>query len=254
MSKEVVKKEETALSPEAMSWGQEQHVTSQDIVIPKILPLQFMSEKVKNKEGEYGEFRDTGNNDKFGDLENPFEVIPVAMEKKWIEFDVITSKSGQRKREFKQVVPIQDNPTQPGYNDELPLVDGDVERDRIMDFYVLIPGQVAEGAALPYVLSFRRTSLKGGKQLATQMFVRNRAAGKPPAGVVMQVSGKSKQNDDGEFVVQEVKTSRSAKNEEISEAFKWFKMILGGKTKVDDSDLSGGKPQRDVTAEGMGDF
>ena len=157
---ETNKSKETALAPEMQGWGQDTNVTSQDIVIPKILPLQYMSEKVKNNEGVYGEFRDTLNNNLFGDLENPFEVVPIAMEKKWIEFDVVTSKSGQRKREFKQVVPIQDNPTLEGYNDELPLVEETVERDRIMDFYVLIPSELEEGGAMPYVLSFRRTSLK----------------------------------------------------------------------------------------------
>lgn len=238
-------KETKDLAAASQGWGQDTNVTSQDIVIPKILPLQYMSEKVKNNEGKYGEFRDTLNNQLFGDLETPFEVVPIAMEKKWIEFDVVTSKSGQRKREFKQVIPIQDNPTLDTYNDELPLVEDTLERDRIMDFYVLIPSEIEEGGAMPYVLSFRRTSLKAGKKLATQMFVKNRMANKPPASTVMLVSGTNRQNDDGEFVVQDVKVARPVTDEELKAAYEWFQMIKSGKTKVDESDVQG---EREVTS------
>ena len=219
------------------AWGG-QTLTSNDILIGKILPLQFMSEKVKNKQGEYGDFRDTVTNKKFGDLKTPFEFIPFYMEKKWIEFDIITNKAGARKREFKQIIPVIDNPTKPGFNDDLPYVDegANVERDRVMDFYVLIPEEIKQGDALPYILSFRRTSLKAGKKLAMQMYTRNMQKGCPPPAVTMLLSGESKQNDDGEFVVQDVSSSRQTTAEEMSVAFKWFKVVSAGHAKVDESD------------------
>jgi hypothetical protein len=223
---------ELATATDITAWGGGQEITSKDIMIPKILPLQFMSEKVKNGEGKYGEFRDTLSNRLFGDLDTPFVVIPFYLEKKWYEFEVVQNKAGARKREFSRVVNIT------AENDDLPYVDsnGTIERDRCMDFYVLIPSEVAEGIAMPYVLSFRRTSLKAGKQLATQ-FLANARAGKVPAAVAMQITGKSVQNDLGEFVVAQASPARMSTNEEIIEAKKWYDLIKMGQTKLDDSDV-----------------
>lgn len=232
------KDQQLAAATNLEDWGGGQIVTSNDIVIPKILPLNFMSEKVKNKEGEYGEFRDTMANNKFGDLNTPFEFIPFFMEKKWYEFEIVTNKAGARKREFARVVTIQDNASKPGYNDDLPYSEEGIERDRVMDFYVLIPSEVEKGVSMPYVLSFRRTSLRAGKKLASQMFLANARAGKVPAAVAMKLSGKTVQNDDGEYVVMDVAASREAKAEEIQEALRWLKLVRAGQTKLDDGDIT----------------
>lgn len=241
MAKELTKETQTkALSTETSmdSWGAPS-ITAQDMVIPKILPLQYMSEKVMNKEGEYGEFRDTLSNQKFGDLTTPFEVIPFMLQKKWIEFEMIPQKGGGSKREFSQIVMIQDNPAVAGFNDDLPLreEDGSKERDRVMDFFVLIPDEVKAGAATPYVLSFRRTSLKAGKNMATQMYVRNAAASKVPPATVMKISGVDTSNDDGSYVVQNCVPSRPSTEEEVAAAFKWFKIIKQNGAKVDEREF-----------------
>jgi hypothetical protein len=225
-----------AAAADLSSWGTGHILTSNDIILPKIWPLQFMSEKVKAGLGKYGEFRDSVNNELFGTLDKPFEVIPFHLEGKWMEFDIVTNKAGARKREFKQIVPIQNNPGLPGYNDNLPFADDSVERDRIMDFYVLIPSEIEKGTALPYVISFKRSSIKAGKKLAMQMYIRNRDAKLPPAAVVCNISGKSVQNDDGEFVVMDVNTSRRATNEELECSLKWWQQVERGLTKVDESE------------------
>lgn len=220
------------------AWGAP-NMSAQDMIIPKILPLQFMSEKVKKEEGKYGEFRDTLSNKKLGDLQTPVEFVPILLQKKWIEFDLIPSKSGPPKREFKQVINIQDNPTKPGFNDNLPLKDEEnkLERDRVMDFFCLLPSEIEKGDALPYVLSFRRTSLRAGKKLATQMYVRNSASNKIPAAVVCTLSGATKENDMGEFVVMDVNPKRESTEKEMGEAFKWLKVINQGAVKVDESEF-----------------
>ena len=253
--KEIQTKKTADISTDIAEWG-DTRVTSKDMVIPKILPLQHMSEKVKEKQGEYGEFRDTLSNEKFGDLENPFEVIPFLMQKKWLEFQLIPQKGGGHKREYLQTVLIQDNPMIEGFNDDLPLRDDDalIERDRVMDFFILIPSEIERGDALPYVLSFRRTSLKCGQKMATQMYVKNRAAGKAPASVVMELSGKDKSNDDGSFVVQDLKPSRVASEKEVAEALKWFKVIKQGGAKVDDSDVKKESREVNVNAQDETEF
>lgn len=253
MGKEIVQKQSNELSTNIGAWGG-QNITSNDILIAKIHPLQFMSEKVKLKQGEYGEFRDSVNNQKFGDLDTPWEFIPFYMEKKWAEYDIVTNKAGARKREFKQIIPIIDNAGDMGYNDNLPYVDedGKVERDRCMDFYMLMPSEVADGVELPYVVTFRRTSLKAGKKLAMQMYVRNSQAGKVPPALVHEMSGKSVQNDDGEFVVMDVAPTREATKEELDAALRWYQQVAAGATKLDDSDINE-VTTKDVTPE-VGQF
>lgn len=233
-------------------WGGGQIVTSNDIIIPKILPLNFMSDKVKNGLGKYGEFRDTLSNTLFGNLETPFEIIPFYMEKKWYEFDIISNKAGARKREFARVIPVQDNPAKPGYNDDLKYAEEKLERDRVMDFYVLIPSEVEKGTSMPYVVSFRRTSLKAGKKLASQMFLANARAGKVPAAVTMSLSGKSVQNDDGQYVVQDIVPARESTDAEIKECLKWLKLIRAGQTKLDDSDVASEQVTKEAAS--FGDF
>jgi len=241
MSTQVEKRETKALARAAdlASWGAGQVLTANDIILPKIWALQHMSEKVGAGQGKFGEFRDSVNNDLFGDLENPFEVIPFHLVVKWMEFDIIANKSGARKRNFKQIVNIQNNPSLPGYNDNLPYTDADglVERDRVMDYYVLLPMEVAEDRALPYVISFKRTSIKAGKKLALQMFVRNRDAGMVPAAVVFNLSGKSVSNDDGTFVVMDVATSRKTSDKELGTALKWWQQVEKGMTRVDEVEM-----------------
>ena len=230
---EVVKKEASEVAVmTSESWGSTQSFTQNDIVVPKILPLQFMSEKVKEKKGEYGEFRDTLNNEKFAGLGEDFEVIPFHVVKKWIEYDVVTNKSGAKKREYRGIVPIT------FANDGLPYADPDgaVERDRCVDVYVLIPKQIADGNSFPYVLSFRRTSLKAGNKLITQI-LRNERMNKPPCAVTMMVSGTSVQNDAGEYVKQDCSVGRPASAEEIQDAFSWYKIVDSGETKLDESDV-----------------
>lgn len=245
MSKEVVKREEKNQLVEmtAQDWGGSQTFTQNDIVIPKILPLQFMSEKVKDKLGDYGDFRDTLNNEKFGDVATPFEVIPFFVHKKWIEYDVVTNKAGAKKREYRGVVNIDYS------NDGLPYVDADgmVERDRCVDVYVVIPKQVEEGNSFPYVLSFRRTSLKAGNKIITQI-LRNERMDKPPCAVTMVISGKSVQNDNGEFIVQDVQVGNSATPEQVRDAFSWYKIVSKGETKLDESDIIGAEEVRTASA------
>jgi hypothetical protein len=107
-----------------------------------------------------------------------------------------------------------------------------------MDFFVLIPEEIQKGESLPYVLSFRRTSLKAGQKLATQMFIRNAAANKIPPATIVLVSGKDTENDSGTFVVQDIAPSRPSTDQEMAEAFKWFKIVQAGQVKVDEREYT----------------
>ena len=233
MSKEVVKKVEAAPAlAQAMAMDQWDTpvLSANDIVIEKILPLQKMSKKLEDRKAgyRYSELRSTMESRLFGDLDQGFEFIPVAMERFW----VITE--GKDKK-FVGIVPENSE------NQNLPyeeMVDGKlITRVRFMEFYVLIPSDVKDGGAVPYLLSFKSTSLKAGKSLATQMYVKNRAANLPPPATVCELTLEEKSNDKGTFLVQSVKAKRKASAEEIQAAFNWYTSIKSGAVKKDDSDL-----------------
>lgn len=232
MEKQIATKPSAELAATTLAgWGSTQEFTSRDIVIPKLVPLNFMSEKVKNNQGKYGELRDTLNNEKFGDIDHPVEFIPFYIEKTWMEFDVVANKAGAKKREFKQVVKIDHT------NDALPYVDEakNIERDRVVNVYCLIPSQIEAGNSFPYVLPMRRTSLKAGNKVITQI-MRNERMGLPPAAVTMLLTAHSVQNDNGEYVVLDTIANRKATTEEMNDCLAWYKMVASGATKLDDSD------------------
>lgn len=211
---------EVAVAGNLDAWGSDQ-VSSNDLVVPKILAAQYMSEVVKAGEVKFAELYDTSEHRVLGGVDKPLEFIPFHSTKYWMEYTVNVSANGQRKREYRGVVGIDRT------NDNWPRVspDGTVERDRVLEFYVLRPEEIAEGCELPYILSFRRSSLRAGKQLTTQMSVKNRAAGKNPAAVAMSLGVKAESNDDGEFAVMTMKPSRESTAAEQEAAFKWLNVV-----------------------------
>jgi hypothetical protein len=226
-------------------WGVEAgSLTSRDITIPKILPMQGLSKKVTARQASFGEFRTSDNNALVGTIDKPIQFIPFYLEKVWIIFH---EEKGNFK--FKGLEPITPR------NENLPYEEINAEgvkvrRDRTMNFYVLLADEVEKGGAIPYVISFRRTSLRAGQQLATQMFVKNVEAGKTPASVVCELGGSSQSNDKGTFVVLNVAAKRDSSASEVGTAFKWVKTIKQGQAKVDNSDyaeeastMSGGSTQ-----------
>ena len=214
-------------------------VSSQDIIIPRILLLQPMSQMVTNGEGVFGEFRESLAQEVIAAVDDSFDVIPFHMEKVWIEFNV----EDPNDKKFLRTVPIVPANEQLPYNYEYKddktgkTLKG--MRDRTMNFYVLRPSELDAGSALPYIISCRRSSLQAGKKIATQMYVKNTASGKTPAATVMSMSASKTTNDKKQtYAVMDAKPVRPAKQEHIVEAFKWFQLIQSGKAKAHEESYS----------------
>ncbi len=209
------------------------HVGSEDLLVPKILAIHYMSEKAKGKNASAkpGEFRDTVENRLFGDLDKPFDFIPIHMTSFFAEYHV----RGENDRKYLGQQEIT------AKNEKLPreeMIDGKkINRMRTYEVFVLLPEEVKAGTAFPFVLSFRSTSIRGGKTLLTQMYVRNRDAKKPPYAIVCEASIKGDKNDKGDFFVVSTKPKREATEAEQKAAQYWLGMIAAGAVKKDDSDL-----------------
>jgi hypothetical protein len=238
MSKAVIKKEnnEVAVAESLDSWGQS-NMSSKDLIVSKILPMQMMSKKVIDQAAAFGELRDTVNNEKFGDFANAMEFVPFHMEKVFIESEVVGNK-----KNYLGMVPITTA------NENLPYEDvrdgKKISRDYTINFYCVLPKLInpelasSGGGTLPYIISFRRTSLRAGKKVATQAYASNAAMKKPPAATVMSLSSVKTTNDEGTYSVLDTKASRLSSPEELATAFFWFKAMKSMQLKVDDSDLT----------------
>lgn len=224
------------------AWGAPEKLTTRDIVIPKILAMQAMTKSVTEGKTKFGEFRESLSQKLLGDCDSPIEFIPF-----FRSLEYVVMRKDKKQFKFHRVEPIGDDNEEWEQENE-----GHEERwYRTTNFYCLLPSEVAEGGALPYLLSFRSTSAKAGSKLSTTMFVKNlRPRGAPrheetPAGTVMQLMGSKKTNDEGTFVVMDVMEKRPSTEEEVAAAFSWAQTVQQGNTKVDHSDL-----ERDVNTRG----
>jgi hypothetical protein len=236
MSNEVAVKQSHVPATEMMNeWGAPM-VSSQDVIIPKILPMQGLSVAVTQRKAQIGQFRDSVNNNLIGDIDQPFHAIPFYMEKMW---DILLQDaSGQFK--WTRSVPVVENPASPDYNDnwKWEAEENGVKRKNIrrFNFYLLLPSEVESGASIPYVFSFKSTSIKEGKKLFTSMYVRNMKAGLPPAAYTIKIGGVMQTNEKGSFVIPNYTLDRRATDKELAECLSWIRTIKGGQVRVDNSD------------------
>ncbi len=235
-TKEVAIREEAgtvAAAPAAdlSAWGAAP-ISAKDIIIPRIMLQQPMSEMVTAGDAAFGDLVESLSHVKMGDFKKPLEVVPILMRKIFVEFDV-TNGTDMKNKKFLRVVPI--TPA----NENLPYEDEEngvkIMRDYVREFFVLPVDELDAGAAMPYTISFRRSSANGGKQLATQMYMKNMNAGKTPASVVVEIAAEKTTSDGNTYATLQVKPLRPAKDSYVMEAFKWLQLINQGSARVDDS-------------------
>ena len=249
MTKQLTKKQETKVAAyeSTDAWGNDTDFSAQDMVISKILPMQGLSKLVTEGKAMMGDFCDSVNGTKLGSIDQPLDFIPFKVDKMWVK--TITSKG---KTTFDGIDPITRANESAPKEEQLP--NGDfLHRDYTYYVYCLLPKDLEEGNMVPYILSFKRTSVRAGKKVMTQMFVRNKMANKTPASWVMQLSGARQSNDKGTYIVVDVNTMhRETTKEELNMAFEMFNMIKEGDSKIDHSDeIKETKPKGNYASENM---
>lgn len=225
---------------------------SQDMVIPKILLQQGMSEATTDGKAQMGDFIDSLTGAKIGSVSEPFQCIPFYCQK---TFDIMEEQA-DGKFEYRGSEPIIEDPMAKGYNDNLPWEDTGLNKDgkkvkikrvRKISFFVLLPKEINQGGAMPYMFSFKSTGLKEGKKLFTQMYIRNVRAGMPPPAYIVSIGGTRQKNDKGTFMVPNFELGRATTKEELMECKQWISLLKTGAVKIDTtSDLV---EAQDLTAE-----
>jgi hypothetical protein len=188
--------------------------------------------------------------EKLGDKTTPVEVIPLSTFKTWV---ISKREKGANKFEFDSVIPVTaENKGRDPFVDE-ELADGTTVRwDQTLNFYVLLASELVEGAALPYVLSCRRTSYKAGKMVINH-FTKMGMLKAPAAAKTIKLGCRQEKNDQGHYYVLDVLPGRVSTKDELTTAHEWYKTLSMGTHKIDDSDLTS-EAVKDVDAEGTAQY
>lgn len=238
-----VKSEEMALTaPMDQAWGSEE-LGAGDFLVPKLLLMQGISELVAAGDAQQGQVIDSITNDVIGGITNiktkeckNIDLIAFHSFKSWVEY----RKDGDNWEYQATYAMTKENMSL----ETEEVVEGEtIRRDRCLNFYVLRPDQIAKGEAFPYVISFRRTSMKAGKKLATIAAQLRALGNKPLAFKHFELAVIQLENDKGTFWGFDLKAGKTSTNEELNEAFKWYKTLQSAEVKIDDKDLRGDAPK-----------
>lgn len=248
MTKELVKQETKAVGAVVnnQSWGSE-GVDASDVVIPKLLLMQGQSEFVASGKAKAGDIARSTTSEILGGSQKGVEIIPILSFKTWVNLE----ENGSR-FEYRGAEPV----TAANVNDPLEWVQGGKKwrRDKCLNFYVLLPQDIAREAAamsnlektgafpdpkdalLPCVLSFRRTSYGAGKTLSTH-FIQAAHFHRPPAVSRFLLTSKMEKNDKGTFYIFEVANAGLTEEKDLDVCRRWYETITQTKVnvKVDDS-------------------
>lgn len=213
------------------SWGSE-GVDRGDVLIPKLLLQQALSKYVVDGKAKAGDMVDSLTGNVLGDKNKAVEVVPILMTKTWRIMELEGNKY-----EYRRIEPVDSKNADSAL--EWEESGKKFRRDKCLNFFVLLADQAGEPDAFPYAVTFARTSLTAGKQLATH-FAKSQMLKQPPAAKSLKLTCTLVKNDLGSFYVFGVDQGRSTKPEELTNAYNWYKTLQVNKDRirVDDSDTN----------------
>jgi hypothetical protein len=243
VTKEVVKKS----APQAIAVMQPRQsvVDSSDIVVPKIMLAQGLSQSVADNKAKMGDMTNSLTGVVVGGSEKPLTFIPITIKKYWKNFEKVGNKRAFRgveaftganaRRPLTEQLPAQGNPSQMA----------EWSHDLVLDVFGFTEDDVQDPVALPSAISFSRTSYKAGQKVMTHFASLEASEVQVPYyQYMMELSCFKKQNDKGIFYCFEVKPklegSRMTKTPEkyYSKIERWSKILNDNSRSivVDDSD------------------
>jgi hypothetical protein len=238
MGNELVEKGNSQLPAEfnANEFNSMINVTAQDLLVPKLLPMQGLSQLVTAGQAQMGEIRNSVTGELMGHIDKPMEVYPFFIRKSWD----IHKKQPDGQFKYEKNIPVIENPQDPNYNaklDRMGIEEGiEVKRVFRYDYFILLPSDIAKGEAFPYVLSFKSSSRRNGQKIISE-WGRMVDAGKPYFMSKFELFGARQKNEKGTFVVLDVKRGTLASQQELMKAADWIKRITTTSVKVDESDV-----------------
>lgn len=226
----VAVKEEAAPPAVLDSLMDDDQIDSRDILLPRVLVMQGLSKFVAEDKARMGEFRDSLDAKLLGSKDTAMEFIPFYSNKTWVVF-----KLEKGKQVYVATIPM--TPHNMNLEREETIDGVEFKRYMCINYFVLLPSEIAAGEAFPYSISFRSTSYKAGRKLETQK-AKYRAIKKPISWKTMNLTTALQENDKGKFYVLDVAPNRLTTNDELAEVKKWYDIVKTANVKIDESDAS----------------
>lgn len=209
------------------SWGFGD-ISNQHLLLPRILVMQGLSKFVGEGMASVGELRDSLDCKKLGDKNTPMEFIVFHCDESVVTYELEDDVFEYRREEKRNA-----------NNADLPFEseDGRFRYDNSLNFYCLLPHDIASGEPFPFVISFRRTSFGTGKKLFTQL-TKLKMFRKPSAAKAFKLKTKPEENEKGKyFVFDLLEEKRDTTPAEVQTCFQWFEIVSKSVVKIDDTDL-----------------
>jgi hypothetical protein len=224
MTKEVVKKQDTELAPcEQNSFVND--LDANDIIIPKVLLMQAISKLVEADKAKQGDF-----------VHSLDEIVVGSRENKPVEFivlDMYKTLQTYENDKYVKTESLTPENTNLAYEE---LAGGvKINRTKTMNYYVIRPSDVDNMTVFPMVITFKRTSLKGGKKLATKVMMLHEF-GCASYAKTFKLVAKAEEGEKGKYYVMDVLDGRKSNDVEIAQAQKWAERLKTVEVKVHDAE------------------
>lgn len=175
-------------------------VDSSDIVVPRLLLAQGISQAVADNKAKMGDIRNSLTSVVLGGPNEEVKFIPITIKKYWKKFEKVNGKNQFRGNESFNHMNANRARTGEFPSQANPLVKAMWEFDLTIDVFGFTEDDVQNPIALPTAISFSRTSYKAGQQVNT-MLASVEAANLPYYAYMLSVGCDKKQNDKGIFYV-----------------------------------------------------
>jgi len=235
-------------------------IDSTDIIIPKLLLMQGMSQFVADDKAKLGDYVNSVTGERLGSVVEPIEIIPFYHRK---SLDILNADENNERIRNEEFTPA--NATLPWTDVEAGV---NIKRVKRLDFFCLVPATLAKGSILPMVVSFRSTGYKAGASILTAWMEtreRNRIAKEQgrladvqlPFHQSFVLSGQKLTNDKKQtYVVPAVQIGKAVPEDQQRMCLDWFQTVKTSKAiKVDETDegMASG-PEASVEAAGTGKY
>lgn len=209
-------------------------VSSTDLMIPKLLLMANTSEMVSDGKAKMGDVINSQNLEVIGSTEKSFKIIPLRQ----FKTIRISDKSVQPKKFLRMEVMTPENEKLPWDDEEYIAFHGKkipISRDHCLNFFVLLQSDIDAGSAFPAMITFKRTSIKAGRQLASHMFKLG-VLGRLPYSQSVEITVKKQKKDSNTWAVFECGKSAPADESSVASAKEWINIMKTTKYTVDEKD------------------
>lgn len=228
------------LPAEVSSWG-EQEIDASNILLPRLLLMQGLSELVSEGKAKLGDVVKNTSGEVIATKDKPVEFIPLFHVENWAISEQVGSKYEWRRNE-----PVNLS----NRNAELEFMHQGTKwrRDRCLDFFVILSSDVAkekkaraaiakgevpdvDSAVFPCYLSFRRTSIAAGKELV-KAFATAKHFKIAPSAWTFKLTCKVDKNDKGTYAVFGIEKAGTTPKEYLPLCKSWYDIITASAAKV----------------------